>query len=115
MKKILLIEDDQRVAHAIGIALKAMGYEVATASDAVLATQQARKANADVIILDINLPGGDGFVVAERLKKPGPNGFRSRNFHNRQQETGTARAGQSARSCTFPGKAIWGDGTGGRH
>lgn len=69
MKKILLIEDDGRVSQAIGISLKAMGYELATASDAVTAAAQARKTAPDVIVLDINLPGGDGFMVAERLQQ----------------------------------------------
>ena len=68
MKNILLVEDDQKIALAIGMSLKAMGYSLATASDAVSAVAQARKSNPDVVVLDINLPGGDGFVVAERLQ-----------------------------------------------
>tara|TARA_R110002049_G_scaffold21792_18_gene79165 strand:- start:3984 stop:4373 length:390 start_codon:yes stop_codon:yes gene_type:complete len=68
MKTILLIEDDRKITMAIGMRLRSMGYEVATAADAVTAIAQARKANPDVIILDINLPGGDGFIVAERLQ-----------------------------------------------
>ncbi|MFK7887121.1 MAG: response regulator [Gammaproteobacteria bacterium] len=68
MKKVLLVEDDPRVASAISIALRAMGYEVLTASDAVLAIAQARRGQPDVVVLDINLPGGDGFMVAQRLK-----------------------------------------------
>lgn len=69
MKKILLIEDDRRVSQAIGISLKAMGYQVATGSDAVSAAAQARKFAPDVVVLDLNLPGGDGFTVAERLQQ----------------------------------------------
>lgn len=69
MKKILLVEDDQSISLAIGMSLKAMGYELFTAADAATAVAQARKANPDVAILDINLPGGDGFVVAERLQQ----------------------------------------------
>lgn len=69
MKKILLVEDHQQISLAIGMSLKAMGYSVVTASDAVTAVSQARKTSPDVIILDINLPAGDGFIVAERLQQ----------------------------------------------
>lgn len=68
MKKIMLVEDDQNISLAISMSLKAMGYEVATAADAATAIAQARKTEPDVVILDINLPGGDGFLVAERLQ-----------------------------------------------
>lgn len=69
MKKVLLIEDDSKISLAIGMSLKAMGYEIASAGDAVSAVSQARKVQPDVVVLDINLPGGDGFVVAERLQQ----------------------------------------------
>jgi len=67
MKTVLLVEDDRKVSLALSIRLKAMGYAVAAAADAAIAIQEARKHNPDVILLDINLPGGDGFVVADRL------------------------------------------------
>ena len=68
MKTVLLVEDDKKITLALGMRLKAMGYEVASAADAVSAVAQARKCKPDVVLLDINLPGGDGFVVAERLQ-----------------------------------------------
>lgn len=69
MKKVLIIEDDKNISLALGIRLKAMGYHVEAAADAVSAVSQARKHEPDVILLDIGLPGGDGFLVAERLKQ----------------------------------------------
>ena len=68
MKTVLLVEDDKKITLAIGIRLKSMGYEVASAADAVSAVAQARMCKPDVVLLDINLPGGDGFMVAERLQ-----------------------------------------------
>lgn len=68
MKTVLLIEDDKDITLALGIRLKSMGYHVETASDAVTAVAQARKVTPDVALLDINLPAGDGFVVAERMQ-----------------------------------------------
>ena len=69
MKTVLIVEDDKGISLAMGIRLKAMGYQVESASDAVTAISQARKIDPDVILLDIGLPGGDGFVVAERLQQ----------------------------------------------
>ncbi|MBK81425.1 MAG: hypothetical protein CMQ43_11020 [Gammaproteobacteria bacterium] len=68
MKKILIVEDDQKISMAIGMSLRAMGYVTVTATDAVTATAQARKERPDVVIMDINLPAGDGFTVAERMQ-----------------------------------------------
>ncbi len=68
MKTVLLVEDDKKLTLAMGMRLKSMGYTVATAADAICAVAEARKSNPDVILIDINLPGGDGFVVAGRLQ-----------------------------------------------
>jgi CheY-like chemotaxis protein len=46
-----------------------MGYTVCAAKDAINAISAVRKNNPDVIILDVSLPAGDGFMVAERLQR----------------------------------------------
>jgi CheY-like chemotaxis protein len=45
-----------------------MGYRVYTAKDAVSAISAVRKNEPDVVVLDISLPAGDGFLVADRLQ-----------------------------------------------
>lgn len=65
---ILLIEDDQDTARAMAVRLKAKGYQLAVASDAIAAISIARKEKPDLIVLDLGLPGGDGFTVMQRLK-----------------------------------------------
>jgi two-component system chemotaxis response regulator CheY len=45
-----------------------MGYTVCTASDAVSAISTFVKNDPDVVVLDISLPAGDGFLVADRLQ-----------------------------------------------
>ncbi len=65
MKKILIVEEDQKTAMALVIRLKANGYNVAIAADAIAATSQARTTNPHMILLDIALPGGNGFKLAE--------------------------------------------------
>jgi DNA-binding response OmpR family regulator len=65
MKKILIIEDDQKIAMALVIRLRANGYTVSVAGDAIAAASQARTIKPDLILLDIALPGGNGFKLAE--------------------------------------------------
>lgn len=66
--KILLVEDDADVAHGIKLRMEAHGYEVSTAKDAVFAVSSAVSNLPDVLVLDINLPGGSGITVARRLQ-----------------------------------------------
>lgn len=67
-KKLLLIEDDKDTVRAMAVRLKAQGYDLVVASDAISAISTARKEKPDLIILDLGLPGGDGFVVMDRLR-----------------------------------------------
>jgi CheY-like chemotaxis protein len=68
MKTVLLIDDDNVFLLTIGVRLKSMGYTVCTAKDAASAISVVRKTSPDVIVLDVSLPAGDGFLVAERLQ-----------------------------------------------
>ena len=66
-KKILIVDDDQDLLRGLSIRLNASGYRVCLAVDAISAISTARKEEPDLIILDIELPGGDGFTVMQRL------------------------------------------------
>jgi DNA-binding response OmpR family regulator len=66
---ILLIEDDLNVCHGIQRKLKAFNYNTVYAPDAVASISQARQHHPDLILLDLGLPAGDGFVVMERLRQ----------------------------------------------
>lgn len=68
MKTILIVEDNPKIAKAVGARLKHQGYAVRIACDAPSALMQARKQEPDVAILDISIPGGNGLDVAENLK-----------------------------------------------
>jgi len=68
MKTVLLVDDDNTILLGIGVRLKSMGYTVYTAKDAVSAVSAVRKSQPDVVVLDISLPAGDGFLVADRLQ-----------------------------------------------
>jgi two-component system cell cycle response regulator len=68
MKTVLLVDDDNTFLLTIGVRLKSMGYTVCTAKDAANAISAVRRNNPDVVVLDVSLPAGDGFLVAERLQ-----------------------------------------------
>jgi CheY-like chemotaxis protein len=68
-KRILVVDDDADVRQGMHVRLKASGYDTFFASDALSAVAEVRKQNPDLIILDLGLPAGDGYVVMERLKR----------------------------------------------
>jgi DNA-binding response OmpR family regulator len=65
--KVLIVDDDTDVLKGLSIRLKANGYSPVFAADGIAAVSVARNEVPEVIILDIGLPGGDGFTVMERL------------------------------------------------
>jgi len=66
-QKVLIVEDDKDMLRGLDVRLSAWGYEVLLATDTISATSVAQKEVPDLIILDIGLPAGDGFVVMERM------------------------------------------------
>jgi len=66
--KILIIDDDQDLRRGLNIRLRASNYETAFATDAVMALSIAKNESPDLILLDLGLPGGDGFMVLDRMK-----------------------------------------------
>jgi len=69
MKTVLIVEDDRRTALALTVRLKAEGYATWIASDVIQAAKLARKHRPDLIFLDVALPGGNGFDLAEKFKR----------------------------------------------
>jgi len=67
-KKILIVEDDRDIRLGYHIRLKANNYDTFFAADSLTSMTEARKHQPDLIILDLGLPAGDGFLVMERLK-----------------------------------------------
>jgi len=68
-RKILVIEDDPSALRLVEYALEQEGYQVITASDGLEGVRKARDEHPDLIILDIMLPGLDGYEVCQQLRK----------------------------------------------
>jgi two-component system, OmpR family, KDP operon response regulator KdpE len=66
--KILVVDDDPDLVRAMRLRLRANHYEVATACDGYGAIASAQKDRPALIVLDLGLPVGEGFVVLERLQ-----------------------------------------------
>jgi DNA-binding response OmpR family regulator len=67
-RKILVIEDDPDVRLGYNVLLRAHNYDTFFAVDSLSAISEARKQQPDLILLDLGLPAGDGFIVLERLR-----------------------------------------------
>lgn len=68
LKRVLVIEDDRKIALALALRLQAAGYETTIAYDALTGVNTASQFRPDLILLDISMPAGDGFVVATRVR-----------------------------------------------
>ena len=68
-EKILIVEDETTLQEALAYNLRRQGYEVEVASDGPAALNVARRSRPDLIILDIMLPGMDGFEVCRILRQ----------------------------------------------
>lgn len=67
-KKILICEDDADTRRGLNVRLRKEGYDTAFAGDAATALSVARKEQPDLVLLDLGLPAGDGYLVLDRMK-----------------------------------------------
>lgn len=68
-EKILIVEDDRTLQETLAYNLKKEGYLVESVDDGLAALEKTRQTNPDLILLDIMLPGLDGFEVCRILRK----------------------------------------------
>lgn len=66
--KVLIADDDPVITQVVRAGLRAKGWEVDAASDAMQAVMFAMRSAPDAVILDIQMPGGTGITALERLK-----------------------------------------------
>jgi DNA-binding response OmpR family regulator len=68
-KKILVIEDDPATTRLVDYSLRHEGYQVITAFNGLDGIRKAIKETPDLVILDVMLPGMDGFEICHRLRE----------------------------------------------
>lgn len=68
MTKVLLVEDNELNRDMLSRRLTRRGFEIVIAEDGIQGVQQASDADPEIILLDMSLPGLDGWEVARRLK-----------------------------------------------
>ncbi len=69
--RLLLVEDDARIAEPVMQGLTEAGYQVTWVDDGAAGLTEARSSAFDVLILDVMLPGIDGFALARALRRDG--------------------------------------------
>ncbi|OGP72820.1 MAG: hypothetical protein A2V86_08970 [Deltaproteobacteria bacterium RBG_16_49_23] len=68
-KKILIVDDERDIVKALTIRLQSSGYNTVVAFDGAQGVFMAYKEKPSLILLDIRMPAGDGFSVAEKLRE----------------------------------------------
>lgn len=71
MTRILIAEDEPAIALGLEDDLKLEGYEIEVSGNGLDAVRRARESEFDLIVLDIMLPGKDGFEVCRELRRSG--------------------------------------------
>lgn len=67
-KKVLVVDDERAILTVLGIKLRISGYDVVTASNGEQALALVKSARPDLMLLDVIMPGMDGFEVLERVR-----------------------------------------------
>ncbi len=70
-RRVLLVEDEPSLVRTVSDRLVAEGYEVTAAGDGDIALEQAVQQPFDLVVLDIMLPGRDGFEICRELRRQG--------------------------------------------
>ncbi|MFC8718601.1 response regulator transcription factor [Kitasatospora sp. NPDC057198] len=66
--RLLMVEDEESLARSLGQGLRAEGYAVDVASDGLTGLEMARSGGYDLLVLDLMLPGLNGFRICRRLR-----------------------------------------------
>jgi CheY-like chemotaxis protein len=67
--RVLVVDDNEDAATTLGVLLESAGYEVQTCFDGPTALAEADRFEPDACVLDINMPGMDGYELARKLRE----------------------------------------------
>ena len=68
-RRVLIVDDNEDAANSLAMILELGGHETASVYTAVDALQRAAAFRPDVVLLDIGLPGMDGYEVAQKMRE----------------------------------------------
>lgn len=68
-RRVLVVDDNEDAANSLAMVLKLGGHETASVYTAADALSEAKRFRPDVVLLDIGLPGMDGYEVAQQLRE----------------------------------------------
>lgn len=71
MTRVLVVEDNANLAFGLTRSLESEGYQVEAAEDGVRGLEMARTTNPDLVVLDLMLPGMDGYTILKKLRAEG--------------------------------------------
>jgi CheY-like chemotaxis protein len=95
-KRILVVDDNVPAARALAVVLELWGHQAFIAHDGRAALEQVRRVHPHVVLLDIGLPGMDGFEVAAALRRePGQGPMRVISMSGVSREGDVLRALES--------------------
>jgi two-component system OmpR family response regulator len=69
--RLLIVDDEPNIVELLSASLRFAGFDVATAANGPAAVEVARTFRPDLVVLDVMMPGMDGFTVARRLRESG--------------------------------------------
>ncbi|OBI89044.1 response regulator transcription factor [Mycobacterium asiaticum] len=69
--RVLVVDDEANIVELLSVSLKFQGFEVLTAANGAQALDRARESRPDAVILDVMMPGMDGFGVLRRMRADG--------------------------------------------
>ena len=68
---VLVAEDERNLVEALSFLMRRAGFEVSVARDGPTTVEMTRALNPDLVLLDVMLPGFDGFEVVSAIRKTG--------------------------------------------
>ena len=72
--KVLVVDDEPNIVELLTVSLKFQGFEVFSANSGTEALRVAREVNPDAYIMDVMMPGMDGFELLGKLRQEGLDG-----------------------------------------
>ena len=91
-RTILVVDDDKNLLHGLAVHLEANDYDVLLATNINTAVNAATRKKVDLIVLDLELPDGEGYEVIDRLKTQQPDKiYRTVILSTRMESTFRAR------------------------